>query len=49
MCMGEKYVTVAVEKYKVLFGKTSYTWEDNIKLDLKKLIYEGAEQIYRYN
>jgi hypothetical protein len=41
--MGEKYVTVTVEKYK------DYTWEDNIKLDLKKLIYGGAEQIYRYS
>jgi hypothetical protein len=47
--MGQKYVTVTVEKYKGFLGKTSYTWEDNIKLDLKKLIYGGVEQIYRYS
>jgi hypothetical protein len=47
--MGEKYLTVTVEKYKGLIGKTSDRWEDNIKVDLRKLIYEGAEQMYRYS
>ena len=33
--MGEKYVTVTVEKCKGLFGKTSDRREDDIKLDVK--------------
>jgi hypothetical protein len=33
-------------EYKRIFGRPRHRWEDNIKIDLTEVIYEGLNWIY---
>jgi hypothetical protein len=47
ICMGEdKYVLVRKHEGKGPLGRPRHRWEDDIKMDLKALAYEGVDWIH---
>jgi hypothetical protein len=42
----DKYVSVRKHEEKVPLGRPKHKWEDNIKMDLKELAYEGVDRTH---